>query len=84
MKILHITPSTDGYEEVELLANRISPKNSLALIKKDEQEFMTGGILLNDTPEVREILDNTPKDKQYNLASMFKHDPFVKLYLYSE
>ena len=35
MNILHITPSSDGYEEVELVANQISRTNNLAAIEKD-------------------------------------------------
>jgi hypothetical protein len=80
MKILHITPSSEGYEEVELLANRISRKNGLALILKNGQEFMTGGFLIKDTPKIREILDSIPSNQQYEFVREFKMDPFVKSY----
>lgn len=80
MKILHITPRSCGYEEVELLANRINRKNHLALILKNDTEHMTGGYLINDTPEIRSALDSIPKDKQYDFVAMFKRDPFVKSY----
>lgn len=80
MRILHITPSTGGYEEVTLLANAFNKKNSLAAIEKDGKTFMTGGFLLNDTPGIRKILDSIPKEQQYNFVKEFKMDPFVKFY----
>lgn len=81
MKILHITPKSDGYEEVELIANSINRKNNLAAIVKDGIEYMTGGFLINDTPRIRQILDAIPRDEQYNFVKDFKMDPFVKFYL---
>lgn len=84
MKILHITQTTNGYEEVELLANRINRKNNLTLILKNGQEYMTGGFLLNDTPEIRSILDSIPQDKQYDFVKSIKCDPFVKTYAEEE
>jgi hypothetical protein len=80
MKILHITPSSNGYEEVELIANRINKKNHLALILKDGKEFMTGGFLINDTPQIRKVLDEIPKYEQYEFVKQFKTTPFVKGY----
>ena len=80
MKILHITPSSDGYEEVTLLANRISKNNGLALIEKNGQRRMTGGLLIQDTPMVRSLLDATPKKLQYGLISDIKNDPYAALY----
>jgi hypothetical protein len=80
MKILHITPATNGYEEVELLANQISPTNRLAAIIRNGEEYMTGGFLINDTPRIRQILDAIPRDEQYNFVKEFKMDPFVKFY----
>jgi hypothetical protein len=81
MRILHITPSTNGYESVELLANRIDRNNSFAAIRKDGVDFMTGGFLLNDTPQIRAVLDAIPKEEQLNFVRSFKMDPFVKSYL---
>lgn len=81
MKVLHITPSTNGYEEVTLLANRISKKNHLASIEKNGETFMTGGFLINDTPRIRQILDSISKDQQYDFVKEFKMEPFVKAYL---
>lgn len=81
MKILHITPATNGYEEVELIANNINRKNSLAAIVKDDIEYMTGGFLINDTPRIRQILDAIPREQQYDFVKEFKMDPFVKFYL---
>jgi len=84
MKILHITPSTKGYEEVTLLANRISKTNGLSAIEKNEKQFMTGGFLINDTPQIRSVLDAIPTDKQYEFVKEFKMEPFVRLYLEDE
>lgn len=81
MKVLHITPATNGYEEVVLLANAINKTNNLAAIEKDGQQFMTGGFLINDTPKIREVLDAIPKDQQYEFIKDFKMNPFVKFYL---
>jgi hypothetical protein len=81
MKILHITPATNGYEEVVLLANAINKTNNLAAIEKNGEQFMTGGFLINDTPKIRDVLDAIPKDQQYEFIKEFKMNPFVKFYL---
>jgi hypothetical protein len=80
MNILHITPSSVGYEEVKLVANQISRTNNLAAIEKDGVQYMTGGFLINDTPRIRQILDSIPKEQQYEFVKEFKMDPFVKFY----
>lgn len=80
MKILHITPSSNGYEEVELLANNVSEVNHLAAISKHGEFSMTGGFLINDTPQIRAILDSIPKEEQYDFVKSFKMDPFVQFY----
>jgi len=80
MKILHITPSSNGYEEVELLANKVNRNNSLSVIVKDNQTLITGGILINDTKAIRKVLDSFTKSEQYYFAKSFKLDPFVKEY----
>jgi len=81
MKILHITPSSNGYEEVTLLANQIDRTNSLSAIEKDGETYYTGGFILNDTPQIRAILDSIPDSEQYEFVKSFKMDPFVKFYL---
>jgi len=82
MNVLHITPSTGGYEEVILIANRINKKNHLAAIqRKGEEVIMTGGFIINDTPDIRQVLDAIPKGKQYEFVRTFKMNPFAKLYL---
>jgi len=78
---LHITPSSKGYEEVTLVANRISESNRLTAIERDGERFMTGGFIINDTPEIREVLNKIPPEKQYEFVKSFKQDPFVKFYL---
>lgn len=80
MRILHITPSSKGYEPVTLLANAMNRKNSLAVIESKEEVLMTGGFLINDTPEIRAVLDAIPVEKQYEFIKSFKTTPFVKFY----
>ncbi len=80
MKILHITPSSNGYEEVELIANRVNRKNSLAVIKKNGEQFFTGGYLIADTPVTRNVLDSVPKNEQYEFLVLLRMEPFVKDY----
>lgn len=80
MKILHITPSSNGYEEVTLLANRYSKNNHMAAIEKEGEQFITGGFILEDTPLVREALDLIPKDAQYEFVKAFRQEPFEKSY----
>ena len=80
MNVIHITPSTDGYEIVELIANKVNKRNQLTVIKKDGTLYYTGGIILEDNPLVRKVLDPLPKNEQYAVASMFKYTPFVKAY----
>lgn len=80
MKILHITPATNGYEVVTLVANNVSRSNSLAVIEKDGQILMTGGYLINDTPEIRKVLDMIDRDKQFEFVQQFKSTPMVKFY----
>ena len=80
MKILHITPETNGYEEVDLIANRVNKTNSFAVIEKNYKQFMTGGFLINDTPEIRKVLDSIPKEEQYSFVKSFKMEPFAKFY----
>jgi len=80
MKVLHITPSTDGYEVVTLVANKVSRKNGLALIEKDGQQSMTGGYILEDSFIIRNWLDKVRKDKQYEWVKVMRAKPFVKAY----
>jgi hypothetical protein len=80
MKALHITPSTNGYEEVTLVANRINRKNHLSLIIKDGEEFMTGGFLLEDNLMVRTWLDKVERSKQYEWVKAMRQEPFAKAY----
>lgn len=81
MKILHITPNSNGYEEVTLIANKVNRKNGLAVIEKDGKQFMTGGFLIIDSPITRVALDEIPKDFQYDFISHLREKPFVKQYL---
>ncbi len=84
MKILHITPSSNGYEEVTLLANNYSRTNGLAIIERDGQKLFTGGFLINETAEIRKVLDGIEKSKQYVFVKDFKMNPFVKFYYIDE
>lgn len=80
MKIIHITQNNEGYEIVTLVANRYSKTNSMHVIEKDGEILVTGGFILNDTPELRSLLDSTEKEKQYDLIKSIVREPFVKMY----
>lgn len=80
MQVLHITPNTNGYEVVNLIANKVSKTNSLHLIEKGGEKYMSGGFILHDTPQIRGVLDSIEKEKQYHFVLMFKCDPFRKQY----
>ena len=80
MKILHITPSTNGYEQVTLLANRYSKRNQFAVIEKNGELLFTGGFLINDTPQIRFVLDAIPKHQQYDIIKDFTMNPYAKSY----
>ena len=86
MKAIHLTPTSEGYEIVTLLANRINKKNHLVAIQRegDSDYLMSGGFIITDTPEIRKVLDAIPKDKQYSFVKEFKMDPFAKMYLEEE
>ena len=84
MKILHIAQNSNGYEEVILLANKYSRKNSMAVIEKDGKTLFTGGFLINNTPDIRKVLDSIDKSKQYEFIKDFKQNPFVKFYYTDE
>ena len=80
MKVIHIAENTDGYEIVTLLANKVSRNNGFSLIDVDGVMHMTGGFILNDTPEIRAVLDAIPNDKQYKFVLSFKAEPWVRSY----
>ena len=80
MKILHITPSSNGYEEVTLLANRYNQKNQLAVIEKDGEQLITGGFLIEDNYINRTWLDKVAKEKQYDFIKSLTQEPFAKSY----
>jgi len=81
MKVLHITPSSNGYEIVKLLANRYSRKNQLAVIENEQVgHSFTGGLLFNNTERIRKLFDSIPKNELYDFARELKEMPFEKAY----
>lgn len=78
MKVLHITPKTNGYEEVELLANKWDKHNGLAAIRREDGVNMTGGFLLEDNHYNRSLLDSIPRENQYEIVKSMRATPFVK------
>lgn len=80
MVVLHITPLSNGYEVVKLLANAVNKRNTFAVIEKNGEIHMTGGWLIHDTPEIRRVLDAIPRHEQYAFVEAFKRDPFKKFY----
>jgi hypothetical protein len=79
---LHFTPSTNGYEEVFIIANRVSEKNHLTLIQKrdDGKRYITGGLLFPATSAVRAVFDRLDRKDQYKLALELKTEPWAKMY----
>lgn len=70
---------------MELLANQMSKKNLFSVIKEESGEIkMTGGFILNDTPQIRAVLDAIPKDEQFKFVESFRIEPFVKEYYEEE
>ena len=82
MIVIHIAENTPspGFEFVELIANRVSRKNHLSLIKRDGMELFTGGFILNDTPSIRSLLDSYTGDSLYGYIREIRQEPFVKFY----
>lgn len=78
-KILHLTPITDGYEEVTLLANKVSETNGFAVIKKNNEIFFTGGLLIEDNETNRHLLDTIPKHLQHKIITSLKQKPCVSM-----
>ncbi len=81
MNVLHITPSSNGYEVVQLIANRIDKTNSLAAIEINGELNYTGGFLIEDNAYTRGTLDMIPKGMQYEFIKNMRAIPFVKEYL---
>jgi len=81
MKAIHITPKTNGYEIVDLIANKVSRKNQLAYIKKDGKEYMTGGLLFVNDVKIKNLFDSIDSNKLYDFARKLKETPFEKSYL---
>lgn len=50
------------------------------MIERNGEKFFTGGFLINNTPQIRTILDSIPKEHQYEFVKSFKMEPFVKFY----
>lgn len=81
MEVLHLTPSINGYEIVELIANRVDRNNHLAVIQKNGELHMTGGLLLPNDEQIKSFLSQIAPEDQYNFVWKMKNTPFVKSYL---
>lgn len=79
MKVLHISQGKP-YEEVELIANRVNRNNSLAVIKKDNSIFYTGGFIVENNPIITNYLDKFADSLHYEAIKDFRTIPFVKDY----
>ena len=84
MKVLHITPSSNGYEEVTLIANRYNRKNHMAVIERNGEQFITGGYLIEDNSVNRAWLDQVIESSQYDFLKSLRTEPFVKDYYINE
>ena len=81
MNILHITPSSNGYEVVQLIANKVDKTNGLAVISINGELNYTGGFLIEDNAYTRNILNVLPKSMQYEFIKNIRAIPFEKEYL---
>lgn len=71
----------EGYQKYLLAANRISKKNGFHLVvNKNGEPEIGGAMIIQDTPDVRNILDNIPKEKQYDIMVQVRHPEYAKLY----
>jgi len=84
-KVLHLTPG-NKYEEVELLAYYVNEKNHFSPIKHpDGSVHWTGGLIFNDTPQVRAVLDTMTAEEQHAFVWAIKVEHFsVPVYLETE
>lgn len=82
MQVIHIsqTQKESGYEIAELLANRYSKRNSFLVIKINEEIYLSGGHIIEDTPLNRKVLDSIPRNEQWDFVKGFKTHPFIKSY----
>lgn len=89
LRVIHLTQNNNdgkGYEIVTLIANQVSEKNRLSVIKKDgdDKVYMTGGFILEDNPENRAALDVIPADKQWKFLWNIRKNVYVKQKYYEE
>lgn len=74
---IHVASNNDGYEVVELLANRVNVKNTLSVIKKDGEIFMTGGFIFENNDEIKKLFDTKPIEQHYEFAKLLRSVPFA-------
>jgi hypothetical protein len=75
---IHISSdSKNGYEVVELLANRVNKKNALSVIKKDDKVFLTGGFIFENNDEIKQLFDTKPIEQHYEFAKLLRSQPFA-------
>lgn len=77
MEVIHIGNQGNGYEIVRLISNGVSKNNELAVIERDGEKLMTGGVLIKNTPEVVSFLNSLPKEKHYEFIKSIKRTPLV-------
>lgn len=71
----------EGYQEYLLAANKISPNNGFHLVvNKNGEPEIGGAMIIQDTEDVRNILDNVPKSKQYDVMIQLRHPEYAQLY----
>lgn len=77
--ILRTNGYNDKYEVVEVLKNPISKANSLALIiDVDGTEKWTGGILIENNPTTRKVLDGLTPLEQWGWLKSVRRDIYVR------
>ena len=78
--ILHITPHSNGYDKVKLIANKFNKTCELAIIIDQDSLLMTGGFIIKDTKQIRKILDIMTGEEQLQFMKDIREEPFIKEY----
>lgn len=79
MNVIHIQKDGQGYEVVKLVANRYSDKVNLPLIQReDEKPTLTAGLIVKDTPQIRQMLDSIADFNIYEALLGILNKPIVR------
>ena len=81
VEVIHVAGDNKGYEIVEYVAERMSKKTHIPVIKKSDGEYyFTGGLILKKIDVLISMLDQMPKEQHYDFLLQFRQLPYVKPY----